>query len=181
MKHSEYMKIYHKSHREERRKYDMLHHDRILSQRREWRRTHKEHIRLRDGKWRMEHPEWVSRNNHSYYQSHLESAREKRRAYGQRNIMVVRERWQRWHMANPEKTRMAKRNAESKHRGLPPFEAVLNDSFLGSHLHHMGNGLGIYITSTLHKTISHSLIRNFNMDMINEASLAWVIGEVEKG
>ena len=99
------------------------------------------------------------------------------------------ERSRKWRALNPERykttnsicsKRYRREHPESKvvseakrRKYLGEISKYLNEWFRGSHLHHMGEGVGIFIPEALHLSVKHSLSRNRNMEEINSKALQW--------
>ncbi len=157
---SEYWKQWYEKNRERK-----LANDKIYQQ------NHREEQRIRDRERYEERKEyfknWREETQYDvkYYQEHKKEVQEKTRN---------------WYRDNPEKAREIWRRKNISRRELPPVEVVLNERFDGSHFHHMGDGVAVYIPEGLHMMIHHSLKNDENMEEINWAVIEWLCGEGSK-
>jgi hypothetical protein len=72
---------------------------------------------------------------------------------------------------NPKETIV--RHHLRRARMISPIVFYLNNKFVGSHLHHMGYGMGIYVPAELHHSLYHSLLKDVNLNEINEIVFNW--------
>ena len=94
------------------------------------------------------HPEQRKASARAYYRTHPEQRKASSKAYRQ----------------TPEgKETQKKRHAKRKQFGFIP----LNKWFEGSHGHHIDKERVVYIPKDIHESISHSILRNRNMEAIN--------------
>ena len=182
-------------------KYKLEHPDRVKAQHKKWRDAHPDYMkeyRKRYADQLKEYHRTFRLLNHQriqeYWALRRKTHREQRlalqRASYQRN---GREYARKYRLDHPETSRNAKRAYRASHpervrdqlarrrRHLNPIELCLNRLFKGSHLHHMGEGIAIYIPSSLHNNIHHSLLNNENMDHVNWDALTWFAGEIDGG
>ena len=109
----------------------------------------------------------------SYNKENPEIHRKAVNNHYKRNITKERKRKKQWKKDHPENTKFHKAKQRAKRKGIKT-ETILNKRFKDSDLHHMGNGICIFIPQELHRNIYHSLTQDTNMDKINGVALLWI-------
>jgi thiamine kinase-like enzyme len=120
-------------------------------------------------KWRNKHPQKVAESKKRWRKQNPEKVREEKRRSRLKNLDKVAESLKQWKQKNPKKIKALRIKYKCKRRqfGFIP----LNEFFEGSVFHHLDLNYGIYMPEEIHKSIPHSVLRNYNMDEIN--AVAW--------
>jgi hypothetical protein len=154
----------------------------------QWRLAHpKEHSEKLKA-WREKNPEQVMLYSRAYEVAHRDKRTQYRQLHRERRILHERQ----YRKDHPERVKIILRNYKMRHPGLEsqrqarrktylsPITGYFNEWFSGSHLHHMGNGYGIYLPKVLHNAIRHSLVNDKNMEAINWDALTWLVSQNEE-
>jgi len=147
-------------------------------------------------KWYLSHIDHVKEYNKKYISAHPEEVktwnRENAEKYRVNNKELYKARHKRWRLAHKEKLAVwGKRWREAKPNYYKEYEqknpeaikkyrvktkanrrklgfVFLNSPFPNCHGHHIDFERVIYIPKEIHKAISHSVLRNRNMEKINK-------------
>lgn len=76
------------------------------------------------------------------------------------------------HWKGGSKISLAKSNARRKQRGFIPLNSCEVDGWVG---HHLDLDYVVYIPEELHRSIWHSVIKDINMDIINDRTYEWFV------
>ncbi len=147
------------SHREQLRKYKKnyynLHKQQIILKVQKYYSTHKEARNQYSKQWYEENKEHIHQMNKQWRQSNKEKLKEQRKQYREDHREQI-------YITIDERRRSIRTNM------------ILNKKFPDSHLHHVRNGVGIYIPRTLHKNITHCLKDSRSMNLINRKVDGWL-------
>lgn len=150
--------------------------------------AHTEHVKERNKKWQLAHPEQVRTSKNKWDRNHPEFIREKNKMWAAQNPDKVRAYKKWWEDRHPGRMQelirqhgrtvkgMATRrriNAAKREFGFVP----LNKDFQGSEGHHINTERVIYVPKEMHKSVSHSILKNRNMEKINMLVFNWLEAE----
>lgn len=130
---------------------------------------HPEEVRENSRKWALANPKKIKASGKKYYSAHSEELKKIARYRYLSNREKVLAKTKKWRTANPEKVAIIWKKNKAKRRQLGFIP--LNKAFPGSDAHHTGREIVIYIPAKLHKSVPHSVLRNYGMEKIN--LLAW--------
>ena len=121
-----------------------------------------------------------------YWLVHPEKNRAYRKTYYRKHKKQHLAYTRRWQQENPEKQKVIearsrkspkrleyKRIAQHERKKRLRTEIILNDWFPGAQLHHILNGIAIYIPTPIHRSIQHSLFKYRKMFEINTKAISW--------
>lgn len=151
---------------------------------RKWRLTHLESVKESWNKWCLAHPEYSKENNKKYRLTHKGCDKEYRLTH-KKNIKEGNKKWKLLHpkqvkelhkkfLQTPKGKSLIKRgNAKRRQFGFIP----LNNCSNGVVGHHIDKERVIYIPTEMHIGNHHSVIKDFNMDVINTLAFNWLEAE----
>jgi|SRR3972149_5885411 len=173
-------KLYRESHKEQKKQYILNHKEEISIQSQNYRESHKEQEKQRHYQYYISHKEQRKEYNKQYYISKLQikerhkqyyqSHREQIKQYYEDNKEKISLRYKNYRLAHKEQHNIN----ESNRQRFIKTNIILNQSFTNSDLHHVKNGVGIYIPKVLHKSVKHCLKTNYNMNLINSKVNNWL-------
>ena len=136
--------------KEKMKKYREEHKEHLYWLNKEWREKHSEEIAKYMKHWREKHPNWTT----EWERKHKEERKKYHKKWQEEHPEIIKESWKKHH------------NKRKRNLGFNP----LNKYFKGSEAHHINERDVIYIPKELHQNISHSLITNKNMALINSVA-----------
>jgi len=133
--------------------YYLNHSEQIRSRSKNWRKTHPKYCR----NYCKNNPEKHKEQNKRCYEKHRKKRLEQIRLYAQTHPKIIKD----IHVKNKAKRRKLGHN-------------YLNKPFEGSHGHHIDFECIVFIPRELHNSISHSVLKNWNMELINDKVFEWL-------
>jgi ATPase subunit of ABC transporter with duplicated ATPase domains len=124
----------------------------------QWRKEYSEYKKQYDRQWRKEHPNYDK-----------EWSRQWTIKNSEKRIHSVRK----WEKNHPEKYKEIMKRRSNKRRRSFGF-IPLNSYKEGYVFHHLDKVYGVYIPEEIHQNISHSVLRNINMDTINAVAFNYL-------
>lgn len=124
----------------------------------QYRKEHLEQHRIANNKYTRTHKEQIKQHDIKFYREH----KEQKDNYNKK-----------WVKEHPEQVKKRRIKNQNKRRGLG--YDYLNDKFEGSHGHHIDLESIVYIPEELHNSIHHSVLKNENMELINDKVFEWLI------
>jgi len=100
--------------------------------------------------------------------------REYNREYRKKHKTQIRENQKNYRETHREQRRKNWNKCNAKRKRSLGF-IPLNDPFSGSVAHHIDLETIVYIPKELHVSISHSVLKNYGMELINDKALKWLI------
>jgi len=139
-----------------------------------------------DEQYYQTHQVKIIRNVREWRREHRDKNPQYRRTYYRKHKTQHRAGGMRWKKANPEKQKAIykiyretpkgiennRKHARERKRSIRT-DLVLNEWFPNSHLHHILNGIVLFIPSKIHNSVSHDLLRHKNMFDINTKAISW--------
>ena len=139
----------------------------------EWNQTEtgKESNRKSATKYCNNNPKKCKERANKYRKNNPEKCKERANKYRKNNLEKFREYMREWYKNGNGRESFAKSQAKrDRNLGYNP----INNHFEGSEGHHLNEDLVMYIPKDLHKSISHSVLKDRNMQEINNASFEWL-------
>jgi len=90
--------------------------------------------------------------------------------YGKRHTKETKEKISKSHWKGGRKLSTARQTAVRKQFGFIPLNSCDQDGWVG---HHIDFNYVIFIPEELHKSVWHSVIKNINMNLINDKVYEW--------
>jgi hypothetical protein len=137
-----------------------------------WRLRNPERWREINQRHRIKYREKISVSQKKYREAHYDQLRDYMRNYRILNHEHLLANDRKYDAEHPERIG---RGGLKRRLNIGPVRHYLNGWFAGSELHHMGHGYAAFVPKKLHRSISHSLINNWNMDELNWDVLEWVV------
>lgn len=195
-----YMKAYDKTRSRRKRgyrdrtKYRIAHKEQLKEGRRRWYLAHKEYFKTPKAReynrayylahreqqikaameWQVKHPEKTKEINKKYKkkwrQIHSIELKEENKKYCLEHPEKKKKWKKRYQQSLKGKALERKMKASRKQLGFIP----LNKPFIGCEGHHIDKERVIYMPRKIHREISHSVLRNHNMEAINKAAFEFI-------
>ncbi len=173
---SEYCKQYKESNREQ-----------VLEKKKQYRQQNKKKVYLQQKNWYSNHPEFKEQKK-QYYQENKECISKQRKKYRQDNKEKITKQKKHYSLNNRKNISEQKRKYYKTPRGkvtinksiskrkhnlgynvLNPQD-VANPKYVG---HHLDKENVLFIPEEIHKSVSHSVLKNKNMEIINSKCYNW--------
>ncbi len=156
----------------------------------EWYRKNKDKSRKATNKWREANPEKVKESNRKSNIKHRIKRNEKAKQCHKKNKEKYDKSNKKWREQNPEKVKEYRRKSRKYRKTLKGklcmynYNAkrkrnlgyvILNIRFEGSHGHNINKVDVIFIPEEIHKSISHNVYTNHNMNVINTIAFFFLV------
>lgn len=159
----------------------LLHKDKYKARSKAYRLAHCEQIKTQKKAWVLAHPEQDKARKKAYYVIHLEQVRARTKTWRLVHLEQVsdykkaHEAYAKTYRQTPEgKETMRKVNAKQYAQRKQFGFTTLNEYFDSSEGHHVDLKRVIYIPKEIHKSIWHSVTKNINMEVINNAAFEFM-------
>ena len=160
------------------RQYDKQYYEDHEKQRqKQYRETHKKETKQYYENNKEQIKQYQKKYNKQYQINHKkelkqyrETYKEEKKEYDKNYNQNHKEQRKRYHETHKEYYLIKK----NEYRRFIRTDIILNQSFPKSNLHHIRNGVGIYIPMSIHKNVSHCLKTGRNMNIINDKVDLWL-------